>query len=111
MQPGYSYSSMVYALSWRGAMKLIREKPLQRMIPVDEFLPIMSGQHPNEKWKRQFPGSGSLKAFAIHPRIAEPYVYRRQGAITDTDRSVIIQEWGDDERSCPADPSLQGTCG
>ena len=111
VRPGYSYSSMAYALSRRGAMKLIKEKPLQKMIPVDEFLSIMFGQHPNKKWSQQFPGSGSLKAFAIHPRIVEPYIYRSDGAITDTDRSEIISDWdNDEEQSCSADPSLQNVC-
>ncbi|KAF0298870.1 Glycosyltransferase 25 family member [Amphibalanus amphitrite] len=51
MRPGYSYSGMAYALSWSGALKLVREKPLQKMVPVDELLPIMYGQHPNKHWK------------------------------------------------------------
>ena len=26
-----------------------------RMVPVDEFLPIMYGRHPNSSWAEQFP--------------------------------------------------------
>ncbi|KAF0300807.1 Glycosyltransferase 25 family member [Amphibalanus amphitrite] len=112
MRPGYSYSGMAYALSWSGALKLVREKPLQKMVPVDELLPIMYGQHPNKHWNRQFSGSGSMKAFAIHPRILEPYVYRRAGAITDTDGSEVVKLWENEleEQSCSADPALQEAC-
>ena len=112
MRPGFSYSSMAYALSGPGARKLVEEKPLQKMLPVDELLPIMFGQHPNKKWSAQFSGSGSLKAFAVQPKIVEPYLYRSDGAITDTDGSEIVGLWNTEheEQSCPADPVLQEAC-
>ena len=43
--PGLSHWSLGYMLSSRGARKLINQKPLQKMIPIDEFLPIMFDQH------------------------------------------------------------------
>ncbi|KFP71486.1 Procollagen galactosyltransferase 1-B, partial [Acanthisitta chloris] len=34
VRPGYSYWSLGYALSLRGARKLLQAKPLGRMLPV-----------------------------------------------------------------------------
>lgn len=48
VQPGYSYWTLGYLLSGRGAKKLLNADPLQKLLPVDEFLPIMFDKHP--KW-------------------------------------------------------------
>ncbi|XP_006119070.2 inactive glycosyltransferase 25 family member 3 isoform X1 [Pelodiscus sinensis] len=42
----YSYWTLAYIISQRGAQKLIRAEPLSKMLPVDEFLPIMYDKHP-----------------------------------------------------------------
>ena len=44
--PHYSYWTLSYILSYRGATKLLAQKPLSKMVPVDEYLPIMFNQHP-----------------------------------------------------------------
>ena len=44
--PGYSYWALSYILSLEGAKKLINQQPLSRMIPVDEYLPVMYNEHP-----------------------------------------------------------------
>ncbi|KAM5259150.1 inactive glycosyltransferase 25 family member 3 isoform 3-T3 [Hipposideros larvatus] len=46
---GYSYWTLAYVLSLAGAHKLLASQPLRRMLPVDEFLPIMFDQHPNTR--------------------------------------------------------------
>lgn len=43
---GYSYWTLAYAISQRGAQKLLAAEPLSKMLPVDEFLPIMYDKHP-----------------------------------------------------------------
>lgn len=43
---GYSYWTLAYAISYRGAQKLLATKPLSKMLPVDEYLPIMYDKHP-----------------------------------------------------------------
>ncbi|NP_001108473.1 chromosome associated protein D3 [Bombyx mori] len=45
-RPLYSYWTLGYLISERGAKKLLRADPLSKMLPVDEFLPIMFDQHP-----------------------------------------------------------------
>jgi len=42
----YSYWTLGYLLSQRGAKKLLRAEPLKKLLPVDEFLPIMFDKHP-----------------------------------------------------------------
>lgn len=42
----YSYWTLGYALSQQGAKKLVSADPFTRMLPVDEFLPIMFDKHP-----------------------------------------------------------------
>lgn len=44
--PDYSYWTLGYALSLQGAKKLLEAKPLGKMLPVDEFLPVMFNKHP-----------------------------------------------------------------
>ncbi|XP_059494278.1 procollagen galactosyltransferase 1 isoform X2 [Stegostoma tigrinum] len=44
---GYSYWTLAYAISWQGAKKLIDSDPLKKILPVDEFLPIMYDKHTN----------------------------------------------------------------
>lgn len=42
----YSYWTLGYILSTSGARKLIEAMPLKQLIPVDEYLPILSNVHP-----------------------------------------------------------------
>lgn len=41
----YSYWTLSYAISQQGAQKLLNAEPLTKMLPVDEFLPIMYDKH------------------------------------------------------------------
>ncbi|XP_043576372.1 procollagen galactosyltransferase 1 isoform X2 [Chiloscyllium plagiosum] len=43
----YSYWTLAYAISQQGAKKLIDSDPLKKILPVDEFLPIMYDKHTN----------------------------------------------------------------
>jgi len=44
--PHYSYWTLGYMLTYRGAWKLIQQNPLGKLVPVDEYLPIMFDKHP-----------------------------------------------------------------
>jgi hypothetical protein len=50
----YSHWALAYVLSLRGAQKLLKAEPLAKMIPVDEYIPIMYDQHPNQVWAQAF---------------------------------------------------------
>jgi len=51
----YSYWTLSYILSQKGAEKLINGEPLKKLVPVDEYLPIMFDHHPESRWKDSFP--------------------------------------------------------
>ena len=44
--PSYSYWTLSYMISSRGAKKLMDQRPLTKLVPVDEYLPIMFDKHP-----------------------------------------------------------------
>lgn len=46
VEADYSYWTLSYALSLSGAKKLLAGKPLGKMVPVDEYIPILSNKHP-----------------------------------------------------------------
>ncbi|KAJ3594611.1 hypothetical protein NHX12_003918 [Muraenolepis orangiensis] len=46
VHPDYSYWTLGYALSLQGTHKLLDSKPHGKMLPIDEFLPIMFKKHP-----------------------------------------------------------------
>ena len=46
VKPSYSYWTLSYIISLRGAKKLIEGEPFGKMLPVDEYIPIMFDRHP-----------------------------------------------------------------
>ncbi|XP_064324435.1 inactive glycosyltransferase 25 family member 3 isoform X3 [Phalacrocorax carbo] len=92
---GYSYWTLAYAISRRGAQKLLAVEPLSKMLPVDEFLPIMYDKHPNEDYKRHF-APRDLLVFSAHPLLVHPTHYAGDSNwLSDTETSTI---WDDDAK-------------
>lgn len=88
----YSYWTLCYILSQRGASKLLAGKPLNNMVPVDEYLPIMFNKHPEEEWMSYF-SPRDLEAYSAAPLIVFPIRYTGQdGHISDTEESELIDE-------------------
>lgn len=50
----YSYWTLSYILTKRGAEKLLAGDPFSQLVPVDEYLPIMFDRHPESRWKEAF---------------------------------------------------------
>ncbi|KAJ4925923.1 hypothetical protein JOQ06_008108 [Pogonophryne albipinna] len=89
----YSYWTLSYAISLQGAQKLLNAEPLSKMLPVDEFLPIMYDKHPNEDYKSHFPNR-SLQAYSTHPLLVQPCQYAGDPDwVSDTETSTL---WDDD---------------
>ncbi|XP_017007007.2 glycosyltransferase 25 family member [Drosophila takahashii] len=87
---GYSYWTLGYVLSLQGALKLLAAKPLDKLIPVDEFLPLMFDRHPNKTWSEAFP-KRNLVAFSASPLLLYPVYYTGEsGYISDTEDSQQI---------------------
>ncbi|XP_065312553.1 procollagen galactosyltransferase 1-like [Gordionus sp. m RMFG-2023] len=107
--PDYSYWTLSYALSHTGAQKLSHCStsskpinplgsvpkddslcPLNKMVPVDEYLPIMFDMHPEEDWKKHFPNR-DLVAFSAYPLIVYPTHYTGDDLyFSDTEDSPVI---------------------
>lgn len=62
-------------------------KPLENLIPVDEFLPVMFNQHQNVTWKKAFP-KRNLVAWSAAPLLLFPTHYTGEdGYLSDTEPS------------------------
>lgn len=102
VHPDYTYWTLAYALTLRGAQKLLQEQPLEKMVAVDEYLPIMFGRHPNAAWSDQFAGAGSLRAYSASPLLVAPIKYTGEpGYVSDTEDAGTIGEGA--EGTCSAD--------
>ena len=103
IEPLYSHWTVGYALSLRGAQMLVAENPLQKILPVDEYLPIMFDQHPNESWKSHF-SSRKLKAYAFFPTIVTPtHYFGEPNYVSDTENTKILET---NEKNQTATPNL-----
>uniref|UniRef100_A0A8D3DNP2 Si:ch211-13f8.2 n=1 Tax=Scophthalmus maximus TaxID=52904 RepID=A0A8D3DNP2_SCOMX len=93
VHPGYSYWTLGYVLSLQGAKRLLRAKPLHKMLPVDEFLPIMFNKHPKDDYMQYF-GHRELRAFSVEPLLLFPTHFTGEpGYFSDTETSTI---WDDE---------------
>jgi len=92
----YTYWTLSYILTKTGAQKLLAADPLTKMVPVDEFIPIMFNRHPNETWASYFP-TRDLSALSVHPLLVFPTHYTgEEGYISDTEgTSTITKECKD----------------
>ena len=54
IHPKYSYWTLCYILSHSGAKKLLDQKPLQKILPVDEYFPILFNEHPKYVTSNKF---------------------------------------------------------
>jgi collagen beta-1,O-galactosyltransferase len=95
VEPEYSYWTIGYILTRSGAEKLIQADPLSKLLPVDEFLPIMYNQHPSKEWKQYFPVR-NLKALSFNPLVLQPTHYvGDEKYISDTEDSKRISDSND----------------
>ncbi|XP_076679552.1 glycosyltransferase 25 family member [Andrena cerasifolii] len=86
----YSYWTLGYILSAEGARKLVNAMPLKKLVPVDEYLPILSDAHPREAWKSYYP-ERNLIILSANPLLIHPMHYTgEQGYISDTENSTIV---------------------
>ncbi|CAM4595492.1 unnamed protein product [Leuciscus chuanchicus] len=93
VSPDYSYWTLGYALSLQGAKTLLEAQPLSKMLPVDEFLPVMFNKHPKEEYMSHFKPR-HLKAFSVEPLLLFPTHYTGEsGYLSDTETSTI---WNDE---------------
>lgn len=90
VRPRYSYWTIGYLLTRNGMEKLLRTNPTNRMLPVDEFLPLMYGSHINETLTKMFHinDEDRLKALSLRHLIVSPTHYVGDPLyISDTEQS------------------------
>ncbi|CAH8678591.1 unnamed protein product [Schistosoma rodhaini] len=88
--PDYTYWTLGYILSRNGAEKLIKQKPLKKLIAIDEYLPVMFNKHPRKDWLVQFEPR-DLIALSAEPLLVEPQRYTGEKRyISDTEDSEIF---------------------
>lgn len=91
-EAGFSLTARAYLLTFTGAKKLINAKPLKKLIPVDEYLNVMSNKHPNEELKSHF-SKRELNAYAVIPNIINPlYEKGHRKFLSDTENSREIED-------------------
>ncbi|XP_006631559.1 procollagen galactosyltransferase 1 [Lepisosteus oculatus] len=89
VEADYSYWTLGYVMSLQGARKLLEAQPLTKMLPVDEFLPVMYNKHPVSDYMEQFE-KRDLKAFSAEPLLVYPTHYTGDpGYVSDTETSTI----------------------
>ncbi|KAL4648750.1 procollagen galactosyltransferase 1-like [Arapaima gigas] len=89
VEADYSYWTLGYMISLQGASKLLKAEPLGKMLPVDEFLPVMYNKHPVSDYMDHFE-TRDLKAFSAEPLLVFPTHYTGDpGYISDTETSTI----------------------
>ena len=105
----YTYWTLGYIITRSGVDKLLSAAPLGKMLPVDEFLPIMYNRHPNTTWAQHFDNRSllpliyisqsvshphicrDLKALSVHPLLVNPTHYTgEEGYISDTEDTSVI---------------------
>jgi len=72
VRPGYSYWACAYMISREGARKLCESLPLSRVIPVDEYVPLMAGVGCST-WQSEFRVS-DFEMLSVDPLCAKPRV-------------------------------------
>ncbi|CAB3403472.1 unnamed protein product [Caenorhabditis bovis] len=91
----YSYWTLGYMLSLEGAKKLLAPNPLKKVIPVDEYLPIMFDKHPNKTWSSSYEPR-NLEAFTLYPLVVYPQRYTNEpGYVSDTEDSLLVKPASD----------------
>ncbi|KAF4075501.1 hypothetical protein AMELA_G00235120 [Ameiurus melas] len=89
VEADYSYWTLGYMISFQGANKLLRAEPLSKMLPVDEFLPVMYNMHPVEDYMSHYE-LRDLRAFSVEPLLVYPTHYTGDpGYISDTETSTV----------------------
>lgn len=87
----YSYWTLGYIMRLSGAKQLVEGKPLSKLIPVDEYLPVKFNEHANEDLlKSYYPRE--VIAFSAHPLLIFPTHYVGDpGHFSDTDDTLSFQ--------------------
>ena len=92
VEADYSYWTLAYALTLEGAKKLIAQAPLDRLLPVDEYLPIMYDRYDKPSIYQHF-SPRDLKAYSAEPLLLYPTHYvGQENYFSDTEKSGLWEK-------------------
>ena len=69
----YTYWTLGYIITRSGVDKLLSAGALSKMVPVDEFLPIMYNRHPNTTWAQHF-HNRYLPSSYLYQSVSHPHI-------------------------------------
>ncbi|CAG0885155.1 unnamed protein product [Cyprideis torosa] len=88
-RPGYSHWTIAMVISRAGAEKLLRGNPLEHIVPLDEYIPLMGGIHFDQDLIDLHPAAGSLRVYGLYDQLIEPMRFSSEsGHISDTEDYV-----------------------
>ena len=91
-RPEFSHWTVGYALTRQGALKLLAQEPLKKILPIDEYIPLMFNKQPNEYWSSFFPQK-DLIAYAVQPSIVTPtHYFGEPNYISDTENTPVLDK-------------------
>lgn len=86
----YSYWTLAYVIRLSGAKKLVAGEPFSKMIPVDEYLPILFNDHRDLELMSKFEPR-DLVALSAEPLLVYPTHYvGDEGYISDTELTATV---------------------
>jgi len=88
VRPGYSHCTYAYLMSGVGAERLAEAHIKGRMMPVDEFLPALYGEHPRPDVSAAV--RPTIRAFAVEPDLVQQV--RKDIAGSDTEDSPFVSD-------------------
>lgn len=72
--PKHTHTIIAYVINLIGAIKLINQNPLDRLVVLNEYLSIMYDQNPDKEWSEYFQPR-NLVALATGPDLIQPQIY------------------------------------
>ena len=91
--PGYCYWTAGYALSVKGAAKLLNNVAVQNIIPADEYLPMMLGTSPLADQYPEFKDVPKLKGIAYKENVFHPHSRNTPIGNSDTENNLRFKDW------------------
>lgn len=89
VRPGYSHCTYGYLLTGRGLELVLAADLGAAIVPVDEFLPAMYGEHPRVDVRTRFPPK--LRALAFEVAVARQLAKGSAGSDTESSFSATTQ--------------------
>ena len=94
VKPGYSYWLCSYIINLKGMKKILDSGMKTKLIPVDEFLPLLGGVSPHKEYNQYYDIPETLNMYSLKNLICRP----EPGAfsVSETEHTKEIEETNND---------------